>query len=116
MTIEKLCQHAFEHASRVETPYFDPETRRIWVLIGALSEAFFARVNEPGFSILDRIGTEQFIPETADELMIWDELTAPHNYAAVLRYVDFCGSDVNRFAKQLHATILTAARRRLEKT
>jgi hypothetical protein len=46
---EELYQEARDSVAGMQTPDLDSETRRIWILIGALSDAFWRRVDEPGF-------------------------------------------------------------------
>lgn len=113
---EELYRQACDAAARTPRPELDPEARRIWILIGALDEAFWRRAGEPGFSLLDHLlrNLQEYRAESEDEVAIWDELTAPHNYPAVLRYVELHKGRVNEYAAQLHATMLEAARRRWE--
>jgi hypothetical protein len=95
----------------------DAETRRIWEMIGALSDAFWHRVAEPGVSILDAMNenAKQYRPVSAEEIAIWTELTAPHNYASVCRYIaNAKRRDITEYAAQLYETILAEATRRWE--
>jgi hypothetical protein len=89
---EELYRQVYDSVARMPTPHLDLETRRIWILIGALSEAFWHRVGEPGFSPLETMcrNARAYKAESADEIAIWDELTAPHNYPALVRYVELC--------------------------
>jgi hypothetical protein len=115
-TVEELYRQARDDVARMATPDLDSEARKIWVLIGALSDAFWRRAAEPGFSIFQAMlrNMKRYTPESADEITIWDELTAPHNYPAVVRYVEHRMGHVSDYAAQLHATILDAAGRRYE--
>ena len=78
------------------TPHLDSEIRKIWLLMGALSDAFWrharARAGEPGFSVLDAMcrNAHAYQAESEDEKAIWEELTAPHNYPALVRYIALC--------------------------
>ena len=92
---EKLYREACASVARMPTPELDTETRRIWILFGALSEAFWRRLDEPGFSAVEKMvrNSHQYQAESADEIAIWNELTAPHNYAAVVRYVELRNGD-----------------------
>src|SRR4051794_40618003 len=96
------------------TPGLDADARRIWGLIGALSDAFYRRRDEPGFSIIQTMvrNMQRYTPESEDELALWAELTAPHNHAAVARYVELNKGNVSEYAAQLHATIMEASQRR----
>src|SRR5690349_16146804 len=115
-SVEELYRQAWESVARVPTPELDSDTRRVWVLIGALSDAFWRRAGEPGFSVLDHLArnAREYRAESADEVAIWDELTAPHNYPAVARYVEQRRGQASDSAVGLHTAILEAARRRLE--
>ena len=115
-SVEELYQRTRDDVARMPTPELDPEMRRIWILIGALSEALWRRGDEPGFSILDHLvrNAEQYRAESEDEIAIWNELTAPHNYPAVLRYAEVRKGHVNEYAARLHNVILEAAQRRRE--
>lgn len=112
----ELFQRACINVARTPTPDLDLDTRRIWMLIGALSDAFWRRVGEPGFSIFERLcqNEKQYLAESEDEIAIWNELTAPHNYPAVVRYVAHRKGQISEYAAQLHYTILEAARKRFE--
>ena len=115
-SVEELYQRVCDEVARMPTPELDPETRRIWILIGALDEALWRRGHEPGFSMLDHLcrNPEQYRAESEDEIAIWNELTAPHNYIAILRYAEIRKGRVNEYAERLHDVILEAARRRKE--
>jgi hypothetical protein len=93
----------------------DAETRRIWEMIGALSDAFWHRATQPGVSILDALieNYKQYRPVSAEEIEIWTELTAPHNYVSVHRFiVEAKQRDITDYAAMLYETILTEATRR----
>jgi hypothetical protein len=113
---EELYQQARDSVAGMPTPDLDSETRRIWILIGALSDAFWRRVGEPGFSVIDRItqNAQEYRAESEDEIAIWNALTAPDNYPAVVRIVEQRKDNVSEYAAQLHSTIVEAARRRWE--
>jgi len=66
----------------------DAEMMRIWKLIGALSDAHWQRAAQPGVSAFQALFAEPYRPESAEERAIWDELTAPHNYLALRRFVE----------------------------
>jgi hypothetical protein len=89
---EELYREVSELAARMPTPHLDPETRKIWILMGALSEALWRRVGDPRFSILDAMcrNARAYRAESEDEKAIWEELTAPHNYPALVRYIALC--------------------------
>ena len=107
---EELYRQACDDVARMPTPELDPETRRIWILIGALSDAFWRRAGEPDFSALDHLcqNAREYRAESDDEFAIWNELTAPHNYSAVVRYVEL------REGHICIGGLLEAARRRWE--
>jgi len=94
----------------VPTPNLEPDTRRVWVLIGVLSDALWRRVGEPGFSLLEHLLRKgrEYRAESADEVAIWDELTAPHNYPTVVRYVEQRRGQASDAAAELNAAILEA--------
>src|SRR5262245_7373675 len=105
---QELYRQVCDSVARMPTPDLDPETRRIWILIGALSDAFWRRVEEPDFSALEKMcrNAQAYQAESADEIAIWDELTAPHNYPALVRYVDL------RKGQEYAGGLLEVARRR----
>jgi hypothetical protein len=107
---QELYQQACDFAAKMPTPDLDQETRRIWILIGALSEAFWRRLDEPGFSAFEKMcrNAQAYQAESADEIAIWNELTAPHNYPALVRYVDL------RQGREYAGGMLEVARRRWE--
>jgi hypothetical protein len=95
----------------------DAETRRIWELIGALSDALWRRAREePGFSMLDHLlrSVDEYRAESEEEIAIWNELTGPQNYRAIIRYVEQTKGSVNDYAQKFHLVILESARRRWE--
>ena len=108
--LQELYRQSCDVVANVSTPELDVETRKIWILLGALSDAFWRRVEEPGFSAFDKMvrNAQTFQAESADEVAIWDELTAPHNYLAVVRYV------VLRQGYEYAGGLLETARRRWE--
>lgn len=108
---EKLYRQACERVARMPTPSLDSELRRIWILIGALSDAFWRRLGEPGFSALEKMArnAQEYQAESADEIAIWNELTAPHNYLAVVRYVELHNGE------EYAGGLLEVARRRWER-
>ena len=116
-SVEEIYQRTCDEVARTPTPELDSETRKIWILIRALSDALWRRTDEPGFRIMDHLcrSAEQYRAESEDEIAIWDELTAPHNYIAVLRYAEVCKGRVSEYAARLHNVILEAARRRRER-
>jgi hypothetical protein len=71
-------------------PDLDRETRTVYELIAALrSDAFWRRAREePGFSVLDHMlrTAEAYRAESQEEIAIWDELTSPQHYRALVRY------------------------------
>jgi hypothetical protein len=111
---DDLYRAACDDVARVPTPGLDAETRKIWVLIGTIRDATWRRTAEPGFSLFRTLvrNAHEFVPEYAEEVALWDELTAPHNYAALVRYVENRRDTVNEAAERLHTALLVAARRR----
>jgi hypothetical protein len=107
---EELYREASDLVARVPTPHLDPETRKVWVLMGALSEALWRRAGEPGFSFVEAMvrNARAYRAESEDEVAIWGELTAPHNYPALARYIALCGG------QEYAGGVLEAARRRWE--
>lgn len=93
----------------------DAEMTRIWEMIGALSDAHWRRATQPGVSAFHVLVTEPYRPESAEERAIWTELTAPHNYLALRRYVESGKvTGTNEFAAQLHEALLAEATIRWE--
>jgi hypothetical protein len=113
---EDLFRQACELTRVTPSADMDPDVR-IWLLIGALSEALWrrAREREPGFSLVEHVCRAEYRPESADELTLWAELTSPHNYPAVARYVEKWAGQVNGGAARLHAALLRDARARSER-
>jgi hypothetical protein len=88
----------------------DEEMTKIWKLIGALSDARWRRATQPGVSPIEVLFAEPYRPESAEERAIWTELTAPHNYLALKRYVESRKeSGTNEFAAKLHEALLAEA-------
>jgi hypothetical protein len=108
---QELYQQACESVARMPTPELDSDTRRIWILIGALSDAFWRRRDEPDFKALEKMfrNSQAYQAESSDEIAIWDELTAPHNYHSLVRFVDL------RKGSEYAGGVLEVARRRYEK-
>jgi len=105
---EELYREASDLVARMPTPHLDSETRKIWALMGALSEALWRRAGEPGFSMLDAMcrNARAYQAESEDEKAIWEELTAPHNYPALARYIAL------REGREYAGGVLEVARRR----
>lgn len=112
--LSQLYERACNDAARMETPELDSEMRRIWILLGALSDARWRLAAQPAKSALDLLLQEPYRPESDDECEIWCELTAPHNYFAVLRFVEFNAGRVHEHAARLRTTLLNEARHRLK--
>lgn len=93
----------------------DAESQRIWMMFGALSDAFWHRASQPGVSVLDALLAQEDGPVGEDEEAIWDELTAPHNYAALIRYIETSKeAGINDHARRLYEMILVRAKCRWE--
>ena len=95
----------------------DDESRRIWMMFGALSDAFWHRVSQPGVSFIDaRLEQDEKIgPIGEEEETIWDELTAPHNYASLVRYIEaWKQAGVNDYTRKLYDLVLLRAKCRWE--
>jgi hypothetical protein len=107
---EELYREVSDIVARMPTPHLDAETRKIWVLMGALSEALWRRAGEPGFSMLEAMcrNARAYQAESEDEKAIWEELTAPHNYPALVRYIGLCEG------REYAGGALEVARRRWE--
>jgi hypothetical protein len=107
---EDLYLDAYNFAAKMQTPDLDADMRKIWILMSALSEAFWRHTQEPGVSIWEKIwrNSVAYQPDSEDEIALWNELTAPHNYAALVRYAALYGG-------KIYATgALEVARRRWE--
>jgi hypothetical protein len=102
----------------LKTPDLDQETRTIYELVAALlSGAFWRRAREePGFSVLEylRRRPEEYRPESHEEIALWDELTAPRHYRAILRYAEQREDQVNNHYREFLCVLREAARRRWE--
>jgi hypothetical protein len=89
---------------------------RIWQMIGALSDAHWRRAAQPGVSAFNVLVVEPYRPESEEERAIWTELTAPHNYLSLRRYVESGKvSGTNEFAAKLHEALLAEAASRWER-
>jgi hypothetical protein len=103
------------HASKPEVFPMDAESQRIWMMFGALSDAFWHRASQPGVSVLDALLAQEDGPVGEEEEAIWDELTAPHNYAALIRYIETSKeAGINDHAFRLYEMILARAKCRWE--
>jgi hypothetical protein len=102
----------------LKTPEFDRETRTIYELIAALvSDAAWLRAREePGFSILYHLAgrADDYRPESQEEIAIWDELTKPQHYNALLRYAKQRKGQVDDNYGQILAVIQESAKRRFQ--
>jgi hypothetical protein len=95
----------------------DAETQRMWELIGSLSDAFWRRLNQPGVGALDALCVDAYRPESDEEKAIWAEITAPHNYASLRRYIESKKrSDITDYAARLYDALLAEAAQRWETT
>jgi hypothetical protein len=98
-----------------KTPDLDRETRTIYELIAALLSDFWRRAREePGFSVLGYIGrrAEEYRPESPEEKAIWDELTKPEHYRALVRYARQKKGQVYDNYEKILGVVQEAARRR----
>ena len=94
----------------------DTEIVRIWKLIGALSDAHWRRAAQPGGSAFHALFADPYRPESAEEREIWSELTAPHNYLSLRRFVESQNaSGTNEFADKLNQALLAEATSRSER-
>jgi hypothetical protein len=94
----------------------DEELMRIRNLIGALSDAYWRRMSQPGVRAFDALVAEEYRPVSDEENAIWAELTAPHNYASLVRYVE--GQDraaINEHAVKLYDQLVAEATLRRER-
>jgi hypothetical protein len=93
---EDLYQDACNFAANWQREELDADMRKIWLLMGALSEAFWRHAQEPGVSVMEKIwrNNQRYHPDSEDEIALWNELTAPHNYAALLRYAALSGGQI----------------------
>ena len=93
----------------------DADTQRIREMLGALSDAFWSRLNKPGSSAFDALLVEEYRPESAEEKAIWSEITAPHHYASLRRYIEGkTRSEVTDYAARLYDALLAEATSRWE--
>jgi hypothetical protein len=92
----------------------DEGIQRIWQMIAALSDARWKRIANAD-SPLDALLEEKYPPEGDEEKAIWSELTAPHNYASLRRYVeDRDPAKITEYALRFHQALLAEASRRIE--
>lgn len=61
--------------------------REIWILIAALSDAFWRALVQSG-GLLDALTKDVYEPLSPEEQEIWAELTGPHNHDALQRFLD----------------------------
>jgi hypothetical protein len=88
----------------------DAEFEKIWRMFGALSDESWRRGSQPGVSILDVRDKQADGPVGEVEEAIWNELTAPDNYAALVRYVEtWRQRGVNEISR-LHDSVLARAK------
>jgi len=79
-------------------------------MFGALSDAFWHRVSQPGVSVLDALLEQEDGPVGEREEAIWNELTAPYNYASLVRYIETSRqSGINNHTSRLYEMILSRA-------
>ena len=114
--VDDLYRQVSEDMALTPTPGLDPDARRIYLLIATMYDWAWRRIGKPGFSFIEWMvrNKQDYVPETDEEVAIWDELTAPHNYQALVRYVDLRGNSVNDGIARLHAKLLEAARHQSE--
>jgi hypothetical protein len=95
----------------------DADYHRIRMMFGALSDAFWRRVLQPGVSVLDALLEQEVVPAGGDEEAIWDELTAPHNYASLVRYIEISREfGLNDRALRLYEAALSRAKCRWDRS
>ena len=91
------------------------EIQKMWELIGSLSDALWHRLKQPGVSALDALRVEEYRPESDEEKAIWTEITAPHNYASLRRYIaSKKRSEITDYAARLYEMLLAEAAHRWE--
>jgi hypothetical protein len=94
----------------------DAENQRIWRLFGALSDAFWLRISQhPGISVVDALRAQADGPVGAEEEAAWEELTSPHNYSSLVRYIEMWKKlGANEDNTKLYYNVLERARTRWE--
>jgi hypothetical protein len=114
--VDDIYRKVSEDMARMPTPGLDADARRIYMMIATMCDWGWRRLGEPGFSFVEWVvrNRQDYVPETDEEVAIWDELTAPHNYKPLVRYIDLRGSNVNDGIARVHAKLLETARHRLE--
>jgi hypothetical protein len=91
----------------------DPEDRRIWQLIGSLSDEFRRRITQPGVSPLEEMMVPFYRPVNDEEKRIWAEITAPSNYASLRHFVEpQLRRDITDYSRKLYEDLLAEAKRR----
>ena len=91
----------------------DPESHRMWELIGSLSDAFWRRATQPGVSTLDAMLVREYRPASGEEKAIWAEITAPHNYDSLTRYIAAQPRhEITEYSARLYDNLLADAKRR----
>jgi hypothetical protein len=91
--------------------HFDAENERIRNMFGTLFDAIFER-SKQGKSVLKALVAD-YCPESEMEKAIWNELTAPRNYSALLQYFEYWNSmGTNLEQDNFHASIFSAAKLR----
>jgi hypothetical protein len=110
-----------QKASSTQELRMDEEMTRLCRLIGALSEAHWDRAAQPGVGAFHVIFENPYRHESAKESAIWDELTSPHNYAALRRLIEHRNAVArqegakNEFAARLDEALLADATARWER-
>jgi hypothetical protein len=94
----------------------DSDNQRIWMMFGALSDAFWRRALQPGVSVLDALLAQKDVPIGEEEEAIWDELTSPHNYIALKSYIETSKkTGINDDAARLYEIVLARSQQRFER-
>lgn len=92
------------------------ESNRIWLLIGELSEAFWKRCAKSTAGFLNAFLERPYRAQSDEERAIWDELTAPHNYEALIYLIhERQKLGRNEFAVHLDESLLKDATSRFHR-
>jgi hypothetical protein len=83
-------------------------------MLAALSDAICRRADGDNFDLDWHVThPEAYRPDTAQERVIWDELTDPANYRALRRYVlQWSDHELDDYARGFYGLLLKSARQR----
>lgn len=90
------------------------DVQPIWEMLMALSDAICRRADSAGYDLAWHVShPDRYRPSTAQERVIWDELTHPSNYRALRSYVlQWPDDELDDYSRGFYGMVLKAARKR----